>query len=370
MSKPRTVGILTFHWASNYGAVLQSYALQTTLQRMGLIVKIVDYRPSSQVWTVVTILRTMRPWLWFRLFNELRRDRALEPFRERYLLRTKRYASAVSCEEDPPSFDVFVAGSDQVWNPFFLLSGENGVTPLYFLHFAPAGSARVAYAVSLGVSEYPSQASSIASEYVKDFHAIGVRERSGLDVLKQWGRGDAVQVPDPTVLLDPSHYRKLLAPSTGGSSSVFIFLLRSTAHSRREVHDMVSGFRTDMRIDDCSNNPSVEEWLSSIAGAQLVVTNSYHAVVFAVLFCVPFVVLAPAGHYGGANDRFDTFLSELALEAQMVRQDDRKGFYAALRTTYDWPAVHVKLREMRRRGLSFLSAAVGGAANGIARMTH
>ena len=131
------IGILTFHWATNYGAVLQCFALQEYLRSQGHDVEVINYKPKQYDDNVFTFLRFRK----FLNLDEYLRDRkkesALVAFRDSHLHQTKRICKCMDIVEIANSYDIIISGSDQVTNPSFLLSGEGLgiISPAYFLGF-------------------------------------------------------------------------------------------------------------------------------------------------------------------------------------------------------------------------------------------
>ena len=116
------IGILTFHWSTNYGAVLQTYALQEYLKELGHEVKIINYVPVKK--SIKNCFQYRNPINILNLLKELKKEQAFIPFRKKWLQLTKQYNSLSELQNDSPNLDVYICGSDQVWNPYFLAKGE------------------------------------------------------------------------------------------------------------------------------------------------------------------------------------------------------------------------------------------------------
>ena len=183
------IAILTFSKVNNYGATLQCYALSTILRRLGHEVVLLDYQlPRS---------KSLNPIYRFHQFVQ---KILFEKFRNRYL---PPFSIPLKSKSDLqklyPKADLYVVGSDQVWNPNITRDAGVGV---YFFDFLPDNVRRIAYAASFGVSqtdvfgEY-SQVSSL----LKKFNSIGVREISGISICQTLANRDATLVVDPTLLL-------------------------------------------------------------------------------------------------------------------------------------------------------------------------
>ena len=225
------IGILTFHWATNYGAILQCYALQTYLESLGHDVEVIDYKPKQYDETLYAFFR-FRKFLNIGSYIESKKkESALSIFRNQNLKLTKRFNSFKSMSGNLEDFDAIISGSDQVVNPSFLQNGEGrGIeTPTYYLGFDFKGK-KIGYALSFGCIEYPQNALSLAKKYIKDFAAISVREKTGVDIVTSMGRNDAVVVPDPTLLMNSRYYNQLAEDSSLKFSKPYIysFFIRKT----------------------------------------------------------------------------------------------------------------------------------------------
>ena len=126
--------IITFHWATNYGAVLQAYALQNFLQETGDEVAIIDYTPDNLKKTFLRAVLT-KPTKYAKNFAELKKERKISKFRKKYFKLTKLYKSNAELKAEKWDHATFICGSDQIWNPYFTLYGEGQKTLSYFLDF-------------------------------------------------------------------------------------------------------------------------------------------------------------------------------------------------------------------------------------------
>ena len=163
------IGILTFHWATNYGAILQSYALQTYLIKCGHEVVIIDYKPKKYDLSLYKIF-TSRHLLNLReSIKNLEKEKELAKFRSQHLRLTKRYSSLEELKTNPPQCDIYISGSDQVLNPSFTQYGEGRKSPAssYYLDFGDSSVKRIGYAVSFGCTVYPEKAKQIAQPLLK-----------------------------------------------------------------------------------------------------------------------------------------------------------------------------------------------------------
>lgn len=381
------IGITTFQWSDNYGAVLQAHALQSFLQARGHEVEIVDYRkgagPSrvqrlttfAPQWTVALLY----PAILFAGFLlrghgaarlaglEMRYKSILfELFRRHHLNRTPTVISRTDeLADNADGFDLYITGSDQVWNPQWLAQAE-GLFDVYFLSFASWKAARISYAASIGHAD----ASTMTDEWkellatrMRDMDAISVREKSSVDLVEALsGRTDAVQVIDPTLLLCRTHYDHLAGPKKNRKSYVFSYMLHDMEADAQGVCDQLAEtislglVRCDAkktRFHRGYELPGPADWLRLIRDASFVVTNSFHGTVFCLIFHVPFVAVLIDGAIGSMNSRITDLLADVGLGLRVVSANDRVES-AILNNKIDWIAVDNKIGFMRETSMQFL----------------
>lgn len=337
------IGILTFHWAANYGGVLQAYALQEYLISKGHIVEIIDYKPFIYEYPLKYIVR---PQLLLNAKSELnlyRKERKLRTFREQYLNLSKHYYKQSLLENEQLNYDVLISGSDQVLNPSFLLRGEFAPSSAYFLDFQ-CSSIKIGYAVSFGCTEYPIKALTLARSAINNFTKIGVRERSGFSLLDQMHYKLSKEVvPDPTILLGKHLFDKINIKRVCEGDYYCMYVLRK----------QLSCSLPNLVIMDEAHKPMfMEEWIGAIAYSKGLVTNSYHGMIMAILNHVPFVAILETKKASGMNDRFYTLLTRIGLECRIVNESD--DWASLLKKNIDWADVDKRLDEYRGVGKKFL----------------
>lgn len=342
------IGILTFHWATNYGAILQAYALQEYLKGLGHEVNIVNYKPKQFDFSLINVLYHPRKVLHLgNYLRERRKELSLQQWRMKYLRMTCRYYRSDDMGEDAIKYDLLISGSDQILNAYFTTQGENGnPTSAYYLAFASNRVKRIGYAVSFGCTQYPDYAKTTARGWINSFDALSVREMTGLSVLDDLQyRGRKSIVPDPTILLG----RKL-----------FDYIGVEVAE-RKEDYTCVYMLRREIQlegniqyIDERHNPLSMEEWLKSITSAGRLVTNSYHGMIMALLAHVPFVALLEKGVEGGMNDRFATLLGQLGLTDRMITEE--KEIEIVMSYPIDFNQVDKALEKYKQLGVDFLTS--------------
>ncbi|MEM1445767.1 MAG: polysaccharide pyruvyl transferase family protein [Planctomycetota bacterium] len=375
----QTIGIVTFHFVPNYGAVWQTYALQEHLRGLGLGVEVVDYRPShvfdgGAFWLPTSKWRVQADLvIAFQKYQRLRRrlsgrsdlDAAFEAFlRERLAVSPKRYTTLRSLRQDPPSYDALVCGSDQIWNP----SRQFGTDPAYFLDFAKPGQRTVAYAASFGRASVEPRFHAQIGPLIAKLDRVSVREGSGVELARSLSKlDDIVAMPDPTLLR--TEYPEAELPEGLPDQYLFSYVLRSgdavnaaqrhlagraglkivtpqTAHGTHSESDIQRVFTPD-------------QWLGAIRGSAVVVTNSFHGTIFSILFRRPFLTIGIGSGKQALNERAYALLDRLGLIERLVTGDDRQQLERLADTPIDWDAVAAKLAAWRGEGDTFLRKALG-----------
>lgn len=310
------IGIITFHWATNYGAILQAYCLQEYLQSQGHNVEIINYKPKQYDFSWLRILSHPRMWRYIiKYILDHKKEKMLAEFRCRYLKMTERYYTDNELLILATRYNVIFTGSDQILNPYFATRGENGnTTSAYYLGFVSEECKRIGYAVSFGCTTYPDEARTLVEPWIKNFDAISVRENTGMDILEELNfRGFKQVVPDPTILFGKQLYSKLgVEIPLEKDKYTCVYMLRKRVYIHGDV----------VYIDETHTPLSMKSWLSAISHAKRLITNSYHGMIMAILSHVPFVVLAESGNGAGMNDRFITLLSAIGLEDRVVTSID------------------------------------------------
>lgn len=362
----KTIKIITCHDVYNVGASLQAYALNTYLNEHGYDAEIIDYKPEylSRHYSLTAVAnpRFDKPfvrelYLLAKLPARLRARRGekkkeFDAFRKQYLKVTaQRFKTNEQLRRFGPRADAFVAGSDQIWNPLF----PNGKDPSFFLDFVSDGK-KISYAASFAVEAIPEDLKPNMQKYLQSFDAISVREKSGVQILEDLGV-QSEQVCDPVFLLPQKDWEKILPDrnSTGAyvyvydfDSSDIIFKLVEEISQEKKL-DVLSYFKRPdaVRWNDCG--PLL--FLRSIADADVVISNSFHATAFSLIFHKDFFVV---GRKEAINTRMRDLLYSLDLSDRYLNcADDWKNAKAI-----DWDGVDQKLKYQIRMSENYLKKAL------------
>lgn len=340
------IGVITFHWASNYGAILQTYALQQYIKSIGHEVEIINYKPSKYDFSWFRIIRHPKNLKRLKqIFNQRKKESKLVLFRKKYLNTTNRYRSYTELKNANIEYDVLISGSDQILNPSFTMQGENKPTPSYYLSFAQKNTLKIGYAVSFGCTTYPEFAKKTAIEWINNFDKIGVRELTGFDILKDLKyNGCAEIVPDPTILYGTRIFQNIEITVPPQKDYTCIYMLRKKLNIN---------IKNTFIIDEQTNPVTMEEWLGYISHSNNLITNSYHGTIIAILFHRPFVTVLENNNDKGMNDRIITLLNILKLQNRIA--DSEEKINDILKEPINWNDVDNNILKFSKIGKDFLT---------------
>ena len=376
------IGILTLPLHTNYGGILQTYALQTVLERMGHEVVVFD-TPNRMP---LPPLKDIPKYFLKRIVKKLL-GRNQKIFYEYY--QNKKVIPVVSQntqkfinsyihrkeirdfhELNEKSYDAIVVGSDQVWRPLYFVPGwrwqeiENA-----FLSFASKWNIkRLSYAASFGTEdwEYTDQQTRRCKALLQVFDAISVRETNGVTLCKKYFDMNSVHVLDPTMLLNEADYsiffQKSNTPKSNGT--LLNYILDETEKNRVLIMNVAN--QKCLRAFSVTNpyendetkplneriKPSVEKWLRGFYDAEFVITDSFHACVFSILFKKQFVVV---GNKERGLSRIESLLLCFGIENRIV-EDSAQVMRLPL---IDYDTVYIKLEKYRKKSLEFLNVTLG-----------
>ena len=354
------IGIVTQALANNYGGLLQNYALQYVLKKLGHEVKTIDYVYrlsyiryvlSACKQSIFAIIRLKRPNLKSYAAMPKHRIPIMADFVNRNIEKTEIVHSYTKDIIKQEEFDAIITGSDQVWRPKY-----NEYLEDMYLRFVPDDIRKVAYAASFGVDswEYSPKHTKLCVKLAQRFNAISVREESGVQLCKDHLGVHAECVLDPTILAGAQAYAPLIKEYQDGNY-LFAYILDITEEKKASVESIAksNGLKTIIRSAGRDANLSPEQWLSMIAHASMVITDSFHGTVFSILFHREFLSIVNKSRGG---TRFASLLVPLGLESRM-------GDMAQLRFTQqcviDWKQVDNNLAIQREKSMNYLTKALG-----------
>ncbi|MES2908410.1 MAG: polysaccharide pyruvyl transferase family protein [Pseudomonadota bacterium] len=337
------IATITCHDVYNYGASLQAYALMHYLESLGHQVEIIDYKPSylsghyrllaaesprvgsSRLKALLYVFVKLPGRLMMR-----RRKWAFDRFRDNHLkLTSTRYGNFSELRDNPPSVDCFIAGSDQIWNTL----RPNGKDPAFYLMFAPTGAIRASYAASIATDVVEEGDQALMRDGISALDHVSVRESIAVEMLEGMGVGKVTHVLDPVFLVAMEAWRDIGANHHDGQKYVLVYDFDESDEVRRVAIELAE--KNGFQIYSVSQGGYVyahrrfphagpAEFVSLIRNAQAVVTNSYHAIVFSLIFGVDFYT---AGRVENINSRMADLLAQFQLDMHTLidmRQHEEK----------------------------------------------
>lgn len=382
------IGIIT-HWTSNnnYGELLQCWALQHFLKEKAydpFLIRYLLFKESNQPFFSKARLKYLvkkirRPIYRLRksyklkqrereldrLFEKKDIIRGFDSFRNDFLSCSPRiYKNYSEIRRNPPEADVYITGSDQVWNFDIPLSD----TKAFFLQFGDKDIKRISYAPSIAHDYWPEDRKNELHDYLASFNAISVRESSGVGICKSVGF-DAIYVVDPTLLLTQKDYDSIKDKSLPANPYIYIYSMNYKKADDIQIDDIRDYSVKKNLLIKVTNGTgyvpcrelfdgveyeysTIPQWLNNIANATLVVTPSFHGIVFSILFHTNFVYTPLKGRHSQGNTRILDLLKTLNLECMI--EEDGKSIEEYVKQSVDWEYVDKILNVYREKSIEYL----------------
>jgi hypothetical protein len=372
----KKVGIITLNSYFNYGNRLQNYAAQEVLKSLGLSVETIKvknvvpvfpkekFNPTEKFKRLIKMsMRTFKNKMWHKLNQakiiEAEKDRTKKmiDFSKKYIIETDYTIE----ENNIPShlnqsYDYFVTGSDQVWNPNFLV-----VSSIHFLQFADKNK-RIAFSPSFGVSEIPKEKTEQFSKWLSEMHSLSVREDTGANIIKELTGREALVLADPTLLLTKEKWLEIAKASTNRPNEKYIltyFLGEISIDYQNQIKKIAKDNKMKIvnlakveEIKVYQTDPS--EFIDFIAHASLICTDSFHGSVFSILMQRPFIVYDRISPGLSMYDRINTLLSKFNLENRKSSDlDIHKNIF-----NIDYTNTQLILDKERNRTINYLKEAL------------
>lgn len=375
----KRIGIATIHKSSNFGGSLQAYALYKYLESQGHSVEIIDllrpvhdrfiydsrYKPyRSTRYSLKNRLReTVKKMLGHKeskgYASEASKQKFLEFFKD--IKYSKEYRKVREIYKNAPQYDIYISGSDQLWSPMHPFSIEP-----FFLTFAPAGSKKISYATSIGVTELTDREKTDFKRWLSSYEAISVREAEGKQLLDSFITGKNIEVvADPTFLLDIEDWKKLaIAPnikenyillfSLTNTKPLVDFAIRMSKESGKKLV-ILKGPLLDANNPDylLENNIGPKEFLGYFDNADIVITDSFHGSVFAMLMGSKnfFSYIQPVSNTGS---RITNLLKIVEEPNHLLPSDLNKSYKELDNVRIDKAVLYGRIAKVREHARGFL----------------
>ena len=344
------VAIITCHRTYNYGAVLQAYALQTFLNNRGHYAEIIDYYPQyvrTQDRNLINF-----PKLILKIPDKVKCNASFGKFlKDRLNLTDKTYKTCSDLSNDHLNYDLYITGSDQVWN----MNMNNGLDDSYFLSFAPSNSIKISYAASIAMDEINDEQKKRFIKMLAPFSSISVRENTGVQLLKNIGI-KSYAVCDPVYLINKNEWEFIEKNPATNDKYVLVYAF----YQQKEIYEKAweiakkygykvysvgaSYFNSFMKVDKYFWGVSPELFIGLIHNAQMVLTNSFHGLSFSIILNIP--VIAYKTNTKG-NSRIIDMLKQIG-----VYVENNSNYIAEIT---DYSEVNEKVTDYRVKSMEYIS---------------
>ncbi len=373
----KTAGIITY-WdtTDNYGTVLQNYALQSFLKKNGIEPILIRERSVFITSKKKRARRLLKKYgvflpayvcyiLFKRIYitrNEKRnlKLRRFSDFRKQFISYTEKvYTSLEELKKEQSNYDLYIAGSDQIWSfnncKEYTLEQEEYLFNTRFFNFVNKDAKRISCAASFGSCDFLEKQDMLIKSNLKKFDLITIREQSGVEYVKTLGINKVFFQNDPTTLLSAESYRKISVNPEKKHKYILLYLLNnSTDFNISNLRKWAK--KKDLDIIYVNGNllyfnlnlykkkyPTIQEWLGLIDNAEYVLTNSFHGTIFSLILNTPFLTILQKGRFSGQNKRIYSILEEFSLDSQIY-----KGNFEAFGNKIDWNKINQMFGNIRK----------------------
>ena len=371
----KKVGIITFHNSYNCGSMLESYAMQTIVDKIGMNSEIINFSNSGQkeLYNIMFKNNSIKNFIKnIILFPHKKRignnNFKYEEFKNKYFKLSDSYNTIDEIKDD--SYSTVIAGSDQIWN-ITIADADDA----YFLPWVK-NTRKVAYAPSFGAKQIEKNASDEDiikyKRYINDFNALSIRENNGKKWIKKLIGKDVPVLLDPTLLLEKKDYEKIEASnakykekyiffySPGFDSEICKYVKKISEKYNLKVitwsakHYYIKNVkRFGFELPEYEN-PSM--YLSLIKNAELVITTSYHGTIFSTIYKKKFITVKNGGMYGD-DDRVITLLEQLNMMDRLIPHEFDEEFNYL--EEIDYTEYEKKINELKEKSINYLKNNLG-----------
>lgn len=369
MKNTKKVAILTQPLHNNYGGILQNYAMQKVLLNLDFVPTTIDVQYPKPVFNKALVYVKIP----YRFLKKIMGDESVvySNLIKQYLFINQsgydqlnfinKYINRITVDDirklefKDYDFEGYLVGSDQVWRLGFSPNIKN-----YFLDFVPNKKNKISYAASFGVDywEYSDEMTEQIKTLINDFNAISVREDSAVTLCKDYLSVDSQHVLDPTLLLNKEDYNKLFEnfKKDTNKKNAAVYILDMNKSKKDILKDvLISNDFEISRIGKIKNKkyPSIESWIAGIANSDFVVTDSYHGMVFSIIYNKPFIVI---GNVGRGLTRFISLLNLLNMKDRMILNfNDYLIKKNKLFEMPDYTTINLNIITLQKLSIDFLS---------------
>lgn len=366
----KRIGIITFHRAHNYGAILQTYALQKVLSK-DYDVKIIDYRNEDiekdykifniDTQNIKSAIKSITSSIIYMIKN-INRFKKFDKFIKENLILTDQYNSESELKENYPKLDVYITGSDQVWN--YNISGKK--IDSYTLKFGDKSIKKLSYAASIGTNTFDESHKEKYIENIGELDFISVREENAKEYLKDIINKPLEVTLDPTLLLNRNQWDELLEKTKENNKYILGYAVSKESEYYKTLNyisditrmKIVHFNKRNNKIKNIYKNAYATgpvEFLYLIKNAEYVIATSFHATVFSIIFHKKFWIIPPKK----VSSRITNLLEKLGIQDRIITSLDelKKKDYDK---NIDYEEVERKLDIERAQSIDWLKNAIDG----------
>ena len=320
----KKVAIMTFSYSQNMGTLLQAYALKEYIEKQGFVCDLVMYRrfdrkPFETIKGIPDAFDTV-----LHIFSGMRKIGKIDKFRQKYLSFTPGvYETAEEMKVLNRDYDIFVAGSDQIWNV------HKGIVKPYFLTFAEKEQKTIAYSASFGLSTLPEQYKEEVKTYLKTFDAISIREQTGMEIAGNLVSREYTKTIDPVFLKPRQEWESLCEERKIKEDYIFVYptqitdLLQETViRAKQELGCKVYSLFYFKGVDKSLKDADPIDFINYIRYAKLVIASSFHATAFSLIFQKNLRVIP----HKETGSRVVDLLTEVHLSKCLVEENGKNEF--------------------------------------------
>lgn len=350
------IAIVTQPLGPNLGGIVQNWALQQALKKLGhspVTINYVNFESVDIAKRLRIFARNVRTLI-KRIggdYNRLYRPSDNLPNAANISFIHDNIDLTPRCDVYSPlnGAEAYIVGSDQVWRPRY---NKAVLADCYLKFTGNLPVRRIAYAASFGTDrwEYTTEQTRECSALLKRFDAVSVRESGAIELCRKYLGCDAQLTSDPTMLLCADEYLKICAPRPLSDEYIASYFLD---YNRDKRNIFKTAGRHCRSVDINPHRASVPQWLGTIANAKAVVTDSFHGAVFSIIFRRPFVVVANPDR---GNSRMETLLAELNMADRLVYNPSQAS--EILSKDIDWDSVEAAIVSRRQQSIAFLTQAL------------
>lgn len=376
MEIKKNIATMTWIRNNNYGSILQAYALQKILLNSGYKNEIIDYNPSKLDRTI-NLFKSHNSLKWFYVkfkdFISKKRSRSVghdisgkylkfDEFANTYLIRTKEYKKIEELRLLSGKYDAYICGSDQIWNP-------NLLNPPYYFSFLNDNDKKISYSPSFGVKQIKSsKKKKIIKKYLDKFSSISVREEQGKNILTDLGINveNIPVVLDPTLLLNVEQWSKLIKENKICNDEYLVcYFLGENENYWKSAQNIAKELNLKIFIIPNCEDSYIQknmiigddigpiEWLSLIKNSKVVLTDSYHGILFSIIFnkCFYAYKRFEDNLRESQNSRVENILKKLKLEKRLYAKTE---IIDEINDDLDYRETKEKLEKYRERSINYL----------------